>query len=1115
MRNTATWRADLAKELSAFKNVYGPLPMSATEILDTELILTVMKQAFPEQNPELAWAVLNGHHLPALEGLSEPLQKAITLTRLHLPWLIGRRSWEDSVRLYRTLSSPYPLYRLEGWKIIEQTNTILPERREAIQKALSSPPEWKSRKVRYAPAGRYRFSLKREWHEVELPPCAEQFADRPVPRLESPRVSDRQRLDISLAALQDEADWMDRVAPEGSAAAEQCWGKRIRDIQLRLVDASGLQRSTLLTLDGLLHLIGMVGSGKSTLFTVLAVYLARRGYRVTIVQSDVASLFREQAIFDALRQAEPLALQAVPLLGRSTRITHLNRLYRTEAVRDGVSLRRHHPAYPLLSTICPLDGLRQDVRPIQPGEEPCTRLYLVEEDEDSEERLDCPFMPVCPGHHSTRALADARIWLATPASLLASGPQAPLVQENVRNIDLVLRHAHVVLIDEADLVQVQFDDRFAPMEVLVRERGESWLDQVATQVTRHVYRSGRPLVGQMPGLDRWLISHDNTQRAVNRLYILLRNGNDSAPRRWLGNAYFSHDRLIARLVWELRDLLPSTEEFVRQAEYFKYSPLVGPLKLSGAPGSQGVEKPAEETQLPPEAWYQALHLEMLESDTHLALLQLQTWLRQVKVATADMSSQQMDQLALHLLIMLLVITLDHALQAMILQWPAVEGLDIDRGTGGLFYHPSEDQLRMVPEPPMGAVLGFQYFDSHGDGNGELRFFHVRGMGRSLLYHLHDTLKQSDDLAGPHVIITSGTSWAPGSWKYHLHEPPRAVLLPQQQEEARVQEMPRERVHCFFDALPDPDAPGKYLRVSGIEEPERRMRSLRAMVEALTRPQAFRPSMLDAELDLLEEQRRRILLVVGSYDEAEAVGETLATILAEQRQLPYGEEVLTLIPDSEGEGNDRWQPPPGKLLRSLLNQMPKRPARFLVAPLQSIERGHNILVGQEAAIGSVYFLVRPYPVPGDIYTAIHKLNAWAMDYVPTLADPQATRAGTRLRQEAAQQWDLALGKGKRYRELKDNDLRTPLLWTQFVLVWQCIGRLLRGGASARVHFVDARWAENSPTGQKDTEKTSMLLGFRRILQQAISDPDPARRAIATTLYGEAARAFSKIQGVYHA
>ncbi len=1115
MRSTGTWREEIAKDLSALRTVYGPLPMAVGELLDTELILTVMKQVFPEQSPQLAWAVLNGQYLPALEQLNEHQKKAIALTRLHLPSLIGRKAWEDALKRYQTLSSPYPLYRLEECRIIEQVNAILPERHDAIQKALSIPPEWKSRKTQYPMAGRYRFSLGRETHEVEFPPRIENIVQRSVPRLEGSRFPEQQKLEISLTALQDEADWMDRVAPDGSAAANQSWGKRLRNIQFRLIEKTGLTPSSFLTLDGLLHLIGMVGSGKSSLLTILTVYLARRGYRVVIVHSDVASIFRELAILDAISKEDPLALRAVPLLGRSTRITHLNRLYRTEAARDGIAPQRHHPAYSLLSTICPLDGLRQDVRPIHPGEEPCTRLYSLGIGNDDEERWDCPFIPVCPVHLSTRSLVDARIWLATPASLLASGPLAPLIQENIRNIDLILRYAHVVLIDEADLVQVQFDDRFAPMEVLVRERGESWLDRVALQVTRHVYRSGRPLVGRMPALDRWLISHDNTQRAVNRLYILLRD-HDSTARRWLGNSYFSHDRLIARLIWELRTLLPSTEVFAHQAEYFKYNPLVGP-PLAFRFSSPQAETPHDEASMPPEAWYKALYLELLESDTPLALEQLKAWLVQVKVPTTVVSDQQLDQLSLHLLVMLLVITLDHSMQAMIFQWPAVEGLDIDRGSGGLFYHPSEDQLRMVPEPPMGAVLGFQYYDSRENeaGNGELRFFHVRGMGRSLLYHLHDTLNRSDGLSGPHVILTSGTSWAPSSWKYHLHETPRAVLLPQHggQQILEEQASSRKPIQCFYEPLPDPDAPGKYLKVSGIEEPERRMRSLRAMIEALTRLQGFQPSMLDAELDELEEHRRRILLVVGSYDEAKAVGETLASILAEQRQTGY-EEVLTLIPDSEGENEDVWQPPPGKLLRSLLNQMPKHPARFLVAPLQSIERGHNILVGQEAALGSVYFLVRPYPVPGDIHTAIHKMNAWAMDFVPTLTDPQATRAGFQLRQEARKQWDLALSKGKRYKALNTDELRAPLLWTQFVLVWQCIGRLLRGGVSARVHFIDARWADNSPMGQKDTEKTSMLLGFRRILQQAVSDPDPVRRAIATTLYGEAEQAFSHIQGVYH-
>lgn len=1098
MRKVGTWRKELEKDISALRKEYGPLPLAVSELLDIELILTTMNKAFPGQNPFLAWAVLNGQHLPALRELSDHQKQALALTRLHLSAPIGRRSWEKSLKEYMTLPSPYPFYQLDGENILERPNAILqPARKEALETALVSPPEWKLRMPYYASPGRYRFSMQQDWFEVELPKRIEELATDTHYDLESVRFPEQHSLEISFEDLQAEADWMDRVAPEGSIAA-QSWGVRLRAIQFRLICQTGLQASSHVTLNGLLHLIGMVGSGKSSFFTVLTVYLARHGYRVMMILSDVAAMFREQEIFDILCQADPQALKAAPLLGRGSRITHLNRLDRTLAERDGVSLRQCHPAYPFLSTICSLDGLRQDVRAISPGNEPCTRLYDAE-NVGEENRHDCPFLPVCPVHHATRSLAQVRIWLATPASLLASGPQTPLMSVTMRYVDLVMRHIHVVLVDEADLVQVQFDDRFAPMEVLVRERGESWLDRMATQVARQIYRAGRPLVGRRPDLDRWLIAHDNTQRAVNRLYILLREKN-SPTRKWLGKRYFSHDILISRLAHELSAVLSDLDVFVKQAQAFKYNPLVS------SPDS---------IESPPPAWYNALHLEMLESARNQAVLLLEQWIREVgNEKVKALHKQQVNQLALHLLVMLLVVTLDHALHEMIILWPAAEELGVDRGRGGLFYHPSEDQLRMIPEPPMGTVIGFQYYDTEEDGDGELRFFHVQGLGRSLLYHLHDALKASDGIIGPHVVLTSGTSWAPRSWKYHLPESPQAVLLPQSGERQSALEAARGRVQCFYDPLPDTSAPGKYLHVSGYEEPERRMRSLRAMVDALTRPQGFQPSKLEVELSRLDEHRRRILLVVGSYAEAGAVGDALTTLFSEQDQPFSPEDVLTLIPDNEGEGNDLWQHSSGKLLRSLLNQMPKLSARFLVAPLQSIERGHNILVGQEAAIGSVYFLVRPYPVPGDIHTAIHKLNAWAYDFFPQLQDKTATEAGLILRRTASMEWDKALSKEKRYKRLEDEE-RSPLLWTQFVLVWQTIGRLLRGGASARVHFVDSRWAENSLVGTNDTEQTSMLVGFRNILRAAVTHPDPAERAIAQTLYSEAALAFEYVQGVHYA
>lgn len=53
-----------------------------------------------------------------------------------------------------------------------------------------------------------------------------------------------------------------------------------------------------------------------------------------------------------------------------------------------------------------------------------------------------------------------------------------------------MRAADLVLVDEADLVQIQFDDRFAQVEVLVG-KDNSWLDRLAMQVARRVISTAR------------------------------------------------------------------------------------------------------------------------------------------------------------------------------------------------------------------------------------------------------------------------------------------------------------------------------------------------------------------------------------------------------------------------------------------------------------------------------------------------------------------------------------------------------------------------------------------------------------------------------------------------
>jgi hypothetical protein len=342
--SVSTWDRTLTNDILAHKVTYGDLPLRPERLLDIELVLTLMKEYFAGQDPALAWTILGGHPLPALAALPKEGRCAVAVVRHRLPWLLGRGSWERDLARYWAVPAHYRLYCCEEGRIGLHGTPVRPDREHIMRDLLCAPPPLESRPARYASAGTYRFSVRREIHEVEIPGRVAEVARTVVPRLATSGRTQRDPLVIPLAELQAEADWMDRHASPRSVA-DALWGQRLRQVTLSAIAGAGIIDSDnpVLTLDGVLHLIGMVGSGKSSLLLVLAVYLARRGYRVTLVQGDVASLLHNQAIFEALRAADPDALVAVPLVGRSSRVAHLNRLHHSEALRQGeASLSSQH-----------------------------------------------------------------------------------------------------------------------------------------------------------------------------------------------------------------------------------------------------------------------------------------------------------------------------------------------------------------------------------------------------------------------------------------------------------------------------------------------------------------------------------------------------------------------------------------------------------------------------------------------------------------------------------------------------------------------------------------------------------------------------------------------------
>jgi hypothetical protein len=328
---------------------------------------------------------------------------------------------------------------------------------------------------------------------------------------------------------------------------------------------------------------------------------------------------------------------------------------------------------------------------------------------------------------------------------------------------------------------------------------------------------------------------------------------------------------------------------------------------------------------------------------------------------------------------------------------------------------------------------------------------------------------------------SGSSWAGVSSRYHVPVPVGIILKPKpdQCEDRLGIDDSVARIE-FLGAA---DAP---LRVSGKQGNERDD-ALRAVARRLGEQVDGRPSRLDYELLELPQSRQRILLLVGSYEETAVVADALHTMNERWRG-----HVLRLVADDdetsdlEPGGDDLHA---GILRRGDVDNLAETGADVLVAPLLAVERGHNILNdANQAAIGTVYFLIRPHPRPDDIFLAIHAINDWIVRAIDSgefdawvRGHDTIAEAAREVRKRARSKWYGVLARPLSWGRLRED--RDSVTWDMLVLMWQVIGRLVRGGVPARIVFVDAAFAPNLAEESKlpDTRETSLLHSMLHVLR----------------------------------
>ncbi|MFF2656292.1 hypothetical protein ACFVUH_02890 [Kitasatospora sp. NPDC058032] len=1131
MRDRNSWHRPVSRELSRIWDSLPGVPDGVTpaHLCQVELGLRVLERLAPEEAAEGAYTLFGGYPFARTAGFAATASdEALLVVARHLLWTLRRgHAWRQALEVYRQVPAEVCAYALPPTGAAEpprpRVPALAPDRIGRYDDTLSRLPDFVRRPLTLAPGGRSTFREQRRAASVDIP--EELVFERPLGHdLVAGRTGGAAPLAVSRDELIEVARWMDRTERDEKVDRPGHWERRTSEltIALRDQDGGGFTDRDELRLDGLLHMVGMVGAGKSTLMTVVAVWAARlpAPLRTTIVVGDAAEQLRLCKVFAAL------GVPAVPLLGSSTRETHVQRLHRRLASRGYDNLLDHEDrAFDELSTVCVVSGLRgtESEEPLRYADAPCTALLpdrktVAEPDEGDllaalrdpvpapparpepgDEPLGtlqgCPVWAECPRHGAARAQVDALVWVANPASLVQSPVASHLNDERLRQLELACLRSDIIFVDEADSVQMKFDQIFAPSATLVQPDLESWLDRLHTHKIEELCRKARlPLTDRQ--VQQWNTALGGVTLAVDPLCRQLITEPDT--REWVDIDYFSPWTLQQKLLDEWFDTGAQDAQADETDLYEGYDDVDDAEAEAGAPGAPVDPRRAELTAIldafrddpfGDRGTYGTLTdalVDTVQDLLHNLLLgrsraRLRATVGRLLVHTpggaspADRDEDWWDTTCRRVGFMLLLSALHQRLDRLTTLWPQVEAaLRLDTQGKELARRAPLDYAPVIPEAPMGNVLGFQYLpddqerDRNGLSGGTLRFFRCTGVGRELLLRLHEFgADPADGRPGPHVVLMSGTSWAGESTRAHVLAPVGAVLKPSPESLEAVAETTFS-THFLYD---DKGAP---MSLSGTR-PKDRLAQARAMAAGLGRGVAGMASPLDQELIRVpDDHRKRALLLVGSYREAYAVADTLD---AEERW--QGRVRVLMADDADAgvalHGTGLLKEGASVLRRGDLELFADDDdAEVLVAPLLAVERGHNILNAQrKAAFGTTLFLVRPHPRPDDLALSIFAINDWISRFVrdhprgddrrgpATFSELVAeasslAEAGQLLRHEGRQEWRRLLSRRYVYSYLPAWEKRA-FAWDQLVTMWQVIGRLVRGGVPARVVFVDAAFA----------------------------------------------------------
>lgn len=909
----------------------------------TELCLRFLSRYLPNENILTVPFLMMGY--PSL--LSSPVDgreavKALATLRHFAAHFGSAALWDDACRSYQRTQETFRCFDL-----VDQ----LPQPRYArattlvdvIDTWLAKPAPWT--RSQDGPAGPGEALVALNDGEVvlryQIPNVPQQ--DPPLrqhslnPRERNPPIMLNLDEMLSVAKKVDERerheDWPADALPPLALA------DRLRKLRMETMRSGDSDSTKTITLDGAVHVVGMLSSGKSTLVLgiVFALALGRKDKRVALLVSDTV---QAATLADRLKRH---GISATVLASFQRREEHLKALHWEGALAEGsMSLSRLGQIGSGFSSACPLDGWQKE-RVVVLGreqssrwpnwrEKPCRKILPSRAANQDDEKTNatelaahvnndaydlpeppgnrrhrlCPLFPLCPAQQQQRTAVEAQVILMTPAAFAYMTPDPWVLKERVTIPELLQYVVDLVIVDEVDAVQKELDGIFAPREPIMGAQRGVYVPEVALRSAEALrIRSGAQFGRRT--IAKWQSNFHTLSKLVASMYGLLQT-----EGVFLSDIYqrgpFTAASILCRLSLDQVRCGDSEEESERRV--LEIMRAASAIAGSVAAWSISVEE-ADESETSPTKGYSepSIHeaasalgeiaRQVLLADSYEPIVDhvegmLDSSLRAFNSAReGDASGRRRCALAISLAVIadLILSTYNWLVKAQpgVANELGIEDVGLFRASPLIRHYRT-----LLPGNPARTVFGLLWEEAEAHSKarlgGKLTLISHLGVGRHLIVHLHDLLK-AEGQAGPHVLMMSGTSWAGGKGRrvdrstgevihsaspcFDVQVPTHAVLL---QPDAELKAIERSRFALVKIVEPHHQ---RAVRISG-SPPEDRRRNLRIIADHMVRARGGQ-SLIEnhwarsEELwgSELQENRRRALFVVNSYRDSAVIANALS------------------------------------------------------------------------------------------------------------------------------------------------------------------------------------------------------------------------------------------------